>query len=295
MIEKEGILVKGIGGFYYVDSDNTTYECKARGVFRKKGVSPYIGDKVKITVPDTGFALIDEILPRKNSLIRPPMANIDNIIVVTSICDPAPNTLILDKMIAAAVNNNITPIIVISKSDLKNPSDFADIYRNAGITTICTSVFDESGLNKVKALLPNATTALIGNTGVGKSSLINALFPEVELETGDISKKLGRGKHTTRRVELFRLGGGYVLDTPGFSTMDIEQYQLIEKEKIQYCFSEFKDYLHNCKFSTCSHTCEKGCAVIQAVNDGKISRSRHNSYVTMYNEIKNIKEWQRSK
>lgn len=295
MIEKEGILVKGIGGFYYVDSDNTTYECKARGVFRKKGVSPYIGDKVKITVPDTGFALIDEILPRKNSLIRPPMANIDNIIVVASICDPAPNTLILDKMIAAAVNNNITPIIVISKSDLKNPSDFADIYRNAGITTICTSVFDESGLNKVKALLPNATTALIGNTGVGKSSLINALFPEAELETGDISKKLGRGKHTTRRVELFRLGGGYVLDTPGFSTMDIEQYQLIEKEKIQYCFSEFKDYLHNCKFSTCSHTCEKGCAVIQAVNDGKISRSRHNSYVTMYNEIKNIKEWLRSK
>ena len=295
MIEKEGILVKGIGGFYYVDSDNTTYECKARGVFRKKGVSPYIGDKVKITVPDTGFALIDEILPRKNSLIRPPMANIDNIIVVASICDPAPNTLILDKMIAAAVNNNITPIIVISKSDLKNPSDFADIYRNAGITTICTSVFDESGLNKVKALLPNATTALIGNTGVGKSSLINALFPEAELETGDISKKLGRGKHTTRRVELFRLGGGYVLDTPGFSTMDIEQYQLIEKEKIQYCFSEFKDHLHNCKFSTCSHTCEKGCAVIQAVNDGKISRSRHNSYVTMYNEIKNIKEWLRSK
>lgn len=295
MIEKEGILVKGIGGFYYVDSDNETYECKVRGIFRKRGISPYIGDRVKISVPDNGFATIDEILPRKNSFTRPPMANIDNLIIVASVCDPMPNTLILDKMIAAAVNNDITPIIVISKSDLKSTDEIADIYRNAGIKTICTSISNKLGLSEIKNILPHTTTALIGNTGVGKSSLINALFPEAALETGDISKKLGRGRHTTRRVELFKLGGGYILDTPGFSTMDIEHYQLIEKEKIQYCFNEFNDYLSDCKFSTCSHTCEKGCAVIKAVNDGKISRSRHSNYVAMYNEIKDIKEWQRPK
>lgn len=289
----DGIIVKGIGGFYYVEAADKVYECKARGIFRKKNNSPLVGDRVKISVPDDGFASIEEIYERKNKLIRPPLANIDMLVIVCSTVDPVPNCLVIDKMVAAAVDNDIEPVIVISKADLKSGEDLASIYRQAGIKTFVYSVEELNSINEIKELLNGKITAFTGNSGVGKSTLLNILFPDLNLETGVISDKLGRGKHTTRTVELFKLDGGYVADTPGFSTVDLERFNIIHKDNIQFCFPEFKEYLTTCKFASCSHTCEKGCSIIEAVNDGIIPKSRHNSYVAMYNEVKDIKEWQR--
>lgn len=289
----EGIIIKGIGGFYYVEAQSKVYECKARGIFRKKNNSPLVGDKVKITVPDEGFASIDHIFERRNKLIRPALANIDMLVIVCSTVDPVPNFLVIDKMVATAVDNDIEPVIVISKSDLKSGEDLAEIYRQAGIETFVYSVEDRQSVEDIKLLLKDKITAFTGNSGVGKSTLLNILYPELNLATGEISDKLGRGRHTTRTVELFKSDGGYVADTPGFSTVDLERFNIIHKDNLQFCFPEFEEYLATCKFVSCSHTCEKGCSIIEAVNKGIIPKSRHNSYVAMYNEVKDIKEWQR--
>ena len=255
---KEGIILKSIGGFYYVEASDTVYECKARGSFRKKGIKPVAGDKVQITVPDSGYCALEEVYPRKNSIIRPPLANIDTLVIVVSTCDPTPNTFVIDKMTACAVQKGIEPVIVISKSDLSTADKLKEIY----------------------------------NSGVGKSTLLNALFPKLNLSTGEISEKLGRGRHTTRSVELFKTEGGYAADTPGFSTVDLERYEVIDKDDLKFAFPEFEEYLDKCRFSTCSHTCEKGCSVVEALQKGKISPSRHQSYVAMYNEVKDLKKWE---
>ncbi len=293
MADKQGVIIRLLGGFYYVEADNEIIECKARGVFRKKGLSPVVGDKVEITIPKEGYASIDNILPRKNKIVRPAVANLDKLIIVSSVCEPAPNPFIIDKMTATAVNKNIEPIIVFSKSDLQSADEFVKTYESSGIKTIVFSSVTGEGADKVRELLKDSIVAFTGNSGVGKSSLINYLFPDLNIATGDISKKLGRGRHTTRSVELYKTDGGYVADTPGFSTVDLERYELINKDDLANCFPEFEDYITMCKFSSCSHTCEKGCAVLQAVKDGEINKSRHNSYVEMYNEVKDIKEWQR--
>ena len=289
---KEGIILKSIGGFYYVEASDTVYECKARGSFRKKGIKPVAGDKVQITVPDSGYCALEEVYPRKNSIIRPPLANIDTLVIVVSTCDPTPNTFVIDKMTACAVQKGIEPVIVISKSDLSTADKLKEIYSLSKIKTIEYSSIDNRGVEEIKSLLNGKVTAFIGNTGVGKSTLLNALFPNLNLETGEISVKLGRGRHTTRSVELFKSEGGYVADTPGFSTVDLERYEVIEKDDLKYAFPEFEDYLDKCRFSTCSHTCEKGCSVVEALQKGKISPSRHQSYVAMYNEVKDLKKWE---
>lgn len=288
----EGILTKSIGGFYYVQSDEREYECKARGSFRKSGNSPVVGDRVKLTVPNEGFASVEEILPRRNKLKRPALANIDVLVIVCSTVAPDPNFAVIDKMTAVAVNNNMTPAVAVSKNDLRNSDDIAAIYRNSGIDTFLCSPDDKAETDRLRSYLKGKVSAFTGNSGVGKSTLLNELFPDLRLQTGKISQKLGRGKHTTRVVELFELDGCFVADTPGFSTVDLQRYELIDKDDLQYCFPEFEKYLGQCKFTSCSHTCEKDCRILQAVSDGDIEQSRHKSYVAMYNEVKGIKAWQ---
>lgn len=292
MTKLNGLLMKSIGGFYYVRCDGKEYECKARGSFRKSGNSPVVGDKVVISVPDEGFASIEEIKPRINKLKRPALANIDTLVIVCSTVDPEPNFTVIDKMTAAAVNNNMIPAIVVSKNDLKSGDRIAKIYRNSEFPVFLCSPDDTENVNKLKDFLKGKVSAFTGNSGVGKSTLINRIFPELELQTGQISRKLGRGKHTTRVVELFEIDGCFVADTPGFSTVDLQRYEMIDKTHLQYCFPEFEKYLGECQFTSCSHTCEKGCRILQAVSYGEIEPSRHKSYVAMYNEVKDIKEWE---
>ncbi|MBE6831646.1 MAG: ribosome small subunit-dependent GTPase A [Ruminococcaceae bacterium] len=287
-----GTIIKGIGGFYYVEAADTLYECKARGVFRKNKVTPFVGDRVTVSLEKDGTGTIEEIFPRKNSLVRPPVANIDQLVIVVSICDPSPSTLIIDKTIAAAEDKGIEPVIVISKSDLKDCQWLNDIYQTTGIPLLTISSATGEGVEEVEKLLKGKISAFTGNSGVGKSSLLNRIDSRFHLQTGEISQKLGRGRHTTRQVEFLKLGENtYVADTPGFSSISVERYDLVKKENLQYCFREFEPYLNQCKFVSCSHTCEKGCAVLKAVEEGTISKSRHESYVAMYNEVKDLKEW----
>ncbi len=284
--------MKSIGGFYYVRCEDKEYECKARGSFRKKGSSPVAGDRVEISVPDEGYCAIEQILPRKNKLKRPALANIDALVIVCSTVDPQPNFTVIDKMTAAAVNNSMTPVLAVSKNDIKNGDEVCEIYRKSGIKVFQCSPDDKSETDALRDYLKGKVSAFTGNSGVGKSTLLNMLFPSLELATGQISEKLGRGRHTTRVVELFELDGCFVADTPGFSTVDLQRYEMIDKEQLQYCFPEFEKYLGQCQFTSCAHTCEKGCKILEAVQNGEIAESRHKSYVQMYNEVKDIKHWQ---
>lgn len=287
----DGIIIKGIGGFYYVEAADAIYECKARGVFRKDGLTPLAGDRVRISVNENAENTIDEIMPRKNFLNRPPVSNIDNLIIVVSTIEPKPSTLVIDKLIAVAEHKHIEPVIVVSKSDLSSAERLVEIYSLAGFNVIAISNKTGDGIDKIKTLLNGKISAFTGNSGVGKTSLLNNIDKSLSQKTAAISDKLGRGKHTTRQAELFKVCGGYVVDTPGFSSFEIDKSDIIMKNELPYCFREFRDYLDSCKFSTCSHTCDKGCGVLAALNEGKIPKTRHDSYVVMYNEVKDIKEW----
>lgn len=290
---KTGLIRKGIGGFYYVEAADILYECRARGIFRKDGVSPLPGDRVLFSSAEDGTGEIEEILPRRNFLFRPPVANVDRLVVVASVCDPEPNTLLIDKMIAYAERRGIEPTLVISKVDLLRADRLTEAYGTSGIPLFCVSSPSGEGVDGVRELLRGKTTVFAGNTGVGKSSLLNGMFGELHQQTGEISRKLGRGRHTTRQVELLKLAsGGYAVDTPGFSSIGGQKGEWIPPEELAGCFREFGPYLGRCRFTTCSHTCEKGCAVLQAVEDGAVSKSRHESYVAMYREMKGIKEWE---
>ncbi len=292
MRQLEGTIIKGIGGFYYVEAADAIYETKARGIFRKNKISPLPGDRVKITLNVDAENTIDEILPRRNVLVRPPIANIDRLFIVSSVCEPKPNTLLIDRLIAIAEKNSIEPIIVITKSDLEASENLEDIYKKAGFETIVTSSQTGEGTDKVKSLIEGHISAFAGNTGVGKSSLLNCIDSSLSLQTGEISDKLGRGKHTTRHIELFKTCGGYIADTPGFSSVDFQNAEIILKDELPFCFREFREYLGQCKFSSCSHTQDKGCKIVEAVKNGKIHPSRHENYIALYNEVKNIKEWE---
>lgn len=292
----KGKIIKGIGGFYYVETADTVYECKARGNFRNKKIIPLVGDDVEISVNENAENRIENILERKNSLVRPPLANIDQLFIVSSIVDPFINTYNIDKMTALAEYKGIEPIIVLTKIDLSEDYEkYAETYISSGFTVITCNNLNGKGSEKVLPLLKEKISAFSGNTGVGKSSLLNAIDPRLSLKTGETSKKLGRGKHTTRHCELFKVGGGYVADTPGFSSIDFEKGETILKDDLFDCFREFKPYFGQCKFTSCAHINENGCAVCAAVKNGEISESRHNSYVKMYNDVKNIKEWEISK
>lgn len=290
----DGRLIKGIGGFYYVETAETVYECKARGIFRQKKITPLVGDLVSITVNSNGENTIEEIKERKNFLVRPPLANIDRLFIVSSVVEPSVNMLVLDRIIAIAEYKNIEPIIVFTKIDLDNSyKKYYDVYNKAGFKVVLCDNKNGDGADEVRALLKDCVSAFTGNSGVGKSSLLNVIDSNLSLDTGETSKKLGRGRHTTRHCELFKVAGGYVADTPGFSSVDFERCERIMKNELPYCFREFEPYLDKCKFQTnCSHINDKGCAVVQAVEQGYISKERHNSYVELFNEVKDIKEWE---
>lgn len=287
-----GTIIKGIGGFYYVEAADRIYECKARGVFRKEKITPLVGDSVEISVEDNDKNSIDSILERRNFFNRPPIANVDKLVIVSSTCDPKPNLLIIDRLTAVAYYKNVQPVIVFTKDDLSGADEYLEIYSHTDIPVFSVSNKTGEGVEEIKALLDGSISVFTGNSGVGKSSLLNCILPDVELETGEISKKLGRGRHTTRHVELFKVGNGYIADTPGFSSLDFETNDIIMKDELADCFPEFSEYIGGCKFTSCAHVNDKGCKILEAVNDGRISKSRHESYVSLYNEVKNIKEWQ---
>ena len=289
----QGIIIKAISGFYYVKADSAIYECKARGSFRKSEVSPVVGDKVEISVSgDKG--VIEKIFERKNLLSRPLIANLDKLFIVSSYSVPAPDTLMIDRLTAVCEFKNIVPVIVFNKSDTGSFEDLLEIYRTTGYRTYTVSALTGDGIDSICKEIASSVCAFAGNSGVGKSSILNAAFADLNLKTGEVSKKLGRGRHTTRHTELFPIGGGYVADTPGFSSFEGEANSFEFKKNLPGCFPEFLMYSHSCRFSSCTHTCEEGCAVIDAVNNGFIDKSRHKSYVTLYNELKDLREWNSS-
>lgn len=291
-----GIIVKALSGFYYVSCDSKTYECKARGSFRKSGVSPLVGDKVEFEQTDGEHGIIDEILPRRNCVERPPVANIDKLFIVSSFSKPSPNTAIIDRMTAIAVYNNIEPIIVFNKCDMGDFTPWQKIYENAGFKVYTVSAVSGDGAEQLKTELRDSISAFTGNSGVGKSSLLNRLFDKEIIKTGEISEKLGRGRHTTRHTELYSLPfGGFVADTPGFSSLDIGNDDFDFKENLPYLFKDFEEYIPHCRFSSCTHTSENGCAVLEAVRKGEIEPTRHSSYCELFEETKNLKPWQAKK
>ncbi len=296
MMEEEiykGVVLKGIGGFYYVRLGDRLIACSARGRFRKEKITPYAGDCVRFTADSNDEGRLLEILPRRNFLTRPPIANLDKLFLVCSTTDPRPNPRVLDKIIAAAELQGIEPVLVFTKTDLSEAGDLLDIYSKAGFR--CYTAANGVCSDELRAELNRCISAFTGNSGVGKSTLLNALLPGLALETGETSRKLGRGRHTTRQVELFAVNGGYVADTPGFSAMDMERYVPLTAAELPGGFREFAPFLSECRFTSCTHTVEKGCAVLEAVREGKIDPSRLESYISMYNEIREVREWQITK
>ena len=289
----QGIIVKALSGFYYVNCEGTQYECRARGSFRKSGVSPAVGDRVEFAATDGSHGIVEKINQRKNMLSRPMVANIDCLIIVSSYSVPAPDALMIDRLSAIAVYHDIEPIIVFNKCDMGDFSEWAGIYRHAGFKTYVVSAETGEGIKELGEAIGNKVCAFAGNSGVGKSSILNALFGETRIKTGEVSEKLGRGRHTTRHTELFANSlGGYIVDTPGFSSVEVsDDYNF--KLHLAECFPDFADYTDNCRFSSCTHTCEKGCGVLDAVEDGEIERSRHKSYCVLADELKDLKAWQK--
>ena len=283
-------IVKGIGGFYYVRTPEGVVECKARGIFRKRGITPVAGDNVALSPDGT---MIDEILPRKNVFIRPPIANLDVLFIVASTTQPVPSTLVLDQLTAAAIYKDVQPVLVVTKADLAAADQLAQAYAGSGIPLVQLHYDTGEGLDEIRAMLQGKLCAFCGNSGVGKSTLLNALAPELKRETGQISQKLGRGRHTTREVEIFEVSGGRLADTPGFASLEAQKLCRIPKEDLQHTFPEFGPYFGQCRFTGCSHRSETGCAVRQAVEEGKIGKTRYASYLAMYEEASARKEWER--
>lgn len=250
-----------------------------------------MGDRVEITPTEDGNGTVDKLLPRKNFLLRPPVANLDRLVMVVSCTQPAPNPLIIDKLTAIASHRGIPVVLVFTKTDLAH-SEYTPTYRKAGYPVYEVNSMTGEGSQPLKELLDSGLSVFCGNSGAGKSSLLNALFPGLGLATDAISKKLGRGKHTTRHVELYATaGGGYIADTPGFSAVEFVQCERMPARDLDRCFPEFLPYLDDCRYNGCSHTAERECGIRVALDAGEIPPSRHQSYCTIYHELKQVKEW----
>jgi len=288
---QEGIIYKAMSGFYYVQSTGETTECRARGRFRLDKSTPLVGDHVIFSPTEPGKGIITDIFPRRNSFIRPPLANIDKMIIVASGAIPVTDTYLVDRMTVIAINSSCEPIICINKMDINSAEELYSIYTHVGFATVRTSAITGEGVDELVKLIRESTCAFTGNSGVGKSSILNAIEPDFEISVGDISKKLGRGRHTTRHVELYKLScGALIADTPGFSAFD--SGFIVEKENLQYLFPEFEPYIGQCRFRDCAHIKEIGCAILSALNDNKVQKSRHDSYIRLYEQALEYKEWE---
>lgn len=289
-----GTILKAMSGFYYVDCQGQTVTCRGRGKLRYEKIPPLVGDQVEITLQQDGTGAVDNILPRKNQFQRPAVANIDLLVVVASGAIPVTDPFLIDRVIAMAEHKGCDILLCLNKWDLEQPQDLYDTYVSAGIPTLRVSAETGEGLKELAELISGKVCAFTGDSGVGKSSLLNALEPEIGLAVGEVSEKLGRGRHTTRHVELLRLGNGtLVADTPGFASF--EETELLLPEELPFTFREFAPYLDKCRFVGCAHVKEKGCGVLEALVEGKISRSRHKSYVRLYEQAREIPEWKRRK
>lgn len=284
MQEYQGRIIKGIGGFYYVDTADGVFECRARGIFRKEKVTPLVGDLVSITGDQEQMTgIVEAIGPRTNVLLRPPVANVTQIAIVTATANPRPNLYLLDKMIAAAEYAGISVLVCWNKTDLSDGESLAELYRKAGFETFSLSAETGQGIAEFNEKLKDEVTVFAGNSGVGKSSLLNRIFGQNTFETGDVSQRAERGRHTTRHSELAVLPqGGYIIDTPGFGSLD---FSLLQPENVSDLFREMTSYTQQCRFRDCKHTAEPGCGVLEALEQGKIAPTRHESYCKLLQEL----------
>ncbi|MTI47719.1 ribosome small subunit-dependent GTPase A [Sporosalibacterium faouarense] len=289
---QEGIITKGVGGLYEVKTDNKTYQCRARGLFRKKKITPLVGDRVKIDEIQDDNGYIIEIMNRSTELIRPPVANVNQAIIVFAIKKPMPNFWLLDRFLILAEKENLDVVICINKVDLDSSEEIEKInkiYEKAGYKIINTSCKKDLGINELRNVLQNKISVFSGPSGVGKSTLLNMIQPNLQLKTGDVSKKTSRGKHTTRHTELMELeNGGWVLDTPGFSSLELS---FIEEDELELYFNEIHDLSEHCKFRGCKHNKEPKCAVKEAVEKNEISKFRYENYLLFLNELKDNRRY----
>ena len=292
MDELTGLIVKALSGFYYVDTGDDVLECRARGKFRKTGDSPLVGDRVTVRL-EQGKGTVQSILPRRNRFLRPAVANIDALLILASRSIPVTEPFLIDRMTVIALAQGVEPIICVNKTDLEDPTPLAELYRAAGFPTVCTSAETGEGIGELRRLIAGKTVAFTGNSGVGKSAILRRLCPELKVETGEVSQKLGRGRHTTRHVELFPIGEGCrVADTPGFSSFELELMEPIPKEELAELFPDFRPHLGHCRFPDCAHRREPDCGVLAALAAGEIKPSRHQSYLKLYEAAEQIKPWE---
>ena len=290
--KEQGRIVRSLSGFYDVQTASGVVTCRGRGVLRKGNQTPLTGDLVEISV-EQGKGLVEKILPRKNRFIRPAVANMDALVVFAANVNPVTEPYLIDRVAAIAGDQDVEVYLCLNKCDLDPAIDLERIYRNAGFSVIQASAQTGQGVQTLRELIKGKFVAFTGNTGVGKSSMLNALCPELRLPTGEVSEKLGRGRHTTRHVELYCLGEDtYVADTPGFSSFDTDQMDVILKENLQYAFREFSPYMGSCQFHDCTHRAEPGCGIRQAVEEGIIEKTRYDSYLRLYEKSSQIKLWE---
>ena len=290
----QGVIIKALSGFYYVAAGDQIVECKARGRFRYDGCSPLVGDRVEVSFDAHGKGRIDTVLPRRNAFIRPAVANIDQLIMIAANVNPVTDPFLIDRVVAIAENADCEPVVCLNKCDLDPADHLYDIYRSIGFRVLRTSAAIGLGVGELRDALRGKTSAFTGNSGVGKSSLLNALDESFGIATGAVSERLGRGKHTTRHVELYELeSGSYIADTPGFASFEVEMMCTIPKERLQFDFPDFDKYIGSCRFSDCAHLKEPGCAVTQAVAAGEICQSRYRSYTRLYEMCAQHKFWEK--
>ncbi len=292
----EGRIIKALSGFYYVMTDDGLVECRARGKFRLDGQKPLVGDLVRIERDASGSGTVCEIQPRKNSFVRPAVSNVELLVMLAANVNPVTDPFLIDRVAAIAGDQEVPVLLCLNKCDLDPADRLFRIYTHAGFHVIRTSAASGAGIDELRRAVAGKLCAFTGNSGVGKSSVLNCLNPALSIRTGEVSDRLGRGRHTTRHVELYPLDDGTLIaDTPGFSSFDTDRMELVIKENLQYAFSDFAPYLGRCRYPDCAHVAEPGCSVREAVERGDIEPTRYESYLRLYEKLKDIRLWELEK